>query len=309
MFEIPTTLILGAGTSSPYGYPVGDQLKTTIIDSLKNMLDKNSGWVVDLNINRNTVQEFITNFDRSKRPSIDSFLKNQNPDVIKIGKLAIVDLILNKESIDNLYNPNNDDWYRYFVEVLYECDDVDDFYKNIKIISYNYDRSLEHYLIEPLYHTFPNEFESIEDCYGLVKKIPILHMYGRLDPLPWEAENGRGYGQKCLSTDLLKISSNIMLVNESVDKGIINKANKLLRNSYRSYFLGMDLYRNRANIDILDLTPIREQELVITTYGLAQGFYNKIRKYFVDFKENEHNLMMGNRNQKTLTVIQEKMPF
>lgn len=35
MFKIPTTLILGAEASNPYGYPVGYNLKEDTIDSLE----------------------------------------------------------------------------------------------------------------------------------------------------------------------------------------------------------------------------------------------------------------------------------
>ena len=48
MIETPTVLILGAGASKPYGYPIGSELKSRIISSLKGMVEADNGWVHDL---------------------------------------------------------------------------------------------------------------------------------------------------------------------------------------------------------------------------------------------------------------------
>lgn len=48
MFKIPTTLILGAEASNPYGYTGEYKLKKIQLIRLKNMFANNSGWIRDL---------------------------------------------------------------------------------------------------------------------------------------------------------------------------------------------------------------------------------------------------------------------
>lgn len=309
MIETPTTLILGAGASQPYGYPVGNTLKDKIISSLEEMVAEDNGWVNELGIDKDIVRGFISNFDKSKRPSIDSFLKRQKPEFTEIGKLAIVDIISKSESVEKLYHPpgnrwqDKDDWYRYLVQNLYECEEVDQVYENIRIITYNYDRSLEKFLFEPLMATFPLQIENTEECAEIINKIPITHMYGRLDPLPWEnEEKGKEYGASLSSTELLDISRNIHLIDEAKDLGTIRDANEHIKNSERIYFLGLDIYRNIGNINLLNTALFKDKQILVTAYGLEQGERAKIQTFFrgiqnglgrIETFKSEHSIRHG----------------
>ena len=150
MIEIPTVLILGAGASKPYDYPLGIELKDEIIKKLDHMNHFNSGWINELNCDVDLVEEFIRNFDGSTRTSIDSFLNYHKDDYEQIGKIALVDIISSCENGPiNLTNeeilrpkPKADDWYSYLAEFLYNCDFEDINNNKLSIISYNYDRSL-----------------------------------------------------------------------------------------------------------------------------------------------------------------------
>jgi len=73
-------------------------------------------------------------------------------------------------------------------------------------------------------------YYSIEEEEGVVNIIknnfPILHMYGRLDPLPWESREGRIYGEACSSELLNNVSKNIKLVHDVKKDKTINEAIK-----------------------------------------------------------------------------------
>lgn len=331
MIETPTVLILGAGASKPYGYPLGSELKDKIIHSLNAMVENETGWVDELDINPFLVKQFTNKFNDSKRPSIDSFLAKQKEEFVEIGKIAIVDAISKCEKTE-IYNPKSlksyttmdetDDWYSYFVEILYECD-IDDINKicdNISIISFNYDRSLEYFLQKPLQGTF-KELEHIEDCAGIIQEIPIVHIFGRLDPLPWEVpwadqyEKGRYYGEKCTSDDLLKMSENIRLIHETKDSGVIDKADYLIDKAHRVYFLGLDLYRNRINIELFDSIPFMNldssinREIITTGYGLEEGEKNHIRNYFRELQGEVINPTYTVSDYKSLKTIRTHNPF
>jgi len=85
MINVPTVLVLGAGSSKPYGYPIGSRLKNDIIAELQLSLDTDSGWINELDIDKELVKEFIKKFDRSPKSSIDSFLAQQKK-YTEIGK-------------------------------------------------------------------------------------------------------------------------------------------------------------------------------------------------------------------------------
>jgi hypothetical protein len=307
MIETPTVLILGAGASQPYGYPVGSDLKKIIINSLTNMADNNSGWVNELGFSIDLVKEFISKFNMSRRPSIDSFLAKQKEEFAEIGKIAIVDAIINSEDCQKLETPGEDDWYGYLVENLYEYDNIDEISENIKIISFNYDRSLETFLIRPLKGTY-KELESVNDCAAIVKKIPIVHIYGRVDSLPWEdSGNGRAYGENCTSINLQKISKKINLVHEAKDLGTIGKANELINQSEKIYCLGLDLYRNRANIKLLNSLLFKDKELFTTVYGLQEGEIQQTKQFF--FENFTKGYITGSTGFKSLQSIRYYRPF
>ena len=61
-------------------------------------------------------------------------------------------------------------------------------------MTFNYDRLLEHSLMESLKSTYG---ENEGKCAELIKEnFNIIHVHGKLDELPWEGEDGRAYGVK-----------------------------------------------------------------------------------------------------------------
>lgn len=310
MIETPTTLILGAGASAPYGYPVGNELKRRIINSTeigRNIIEIYSNYT------KKELSKFANELRGSRQPSIDSFLSN-NEEYSDIGKLAIVDVIAQCEYEDLITNPTSlpksqnmdqtDDWYGYLIENLYGGD-IDKIHENINIISYNYDRSLEALLFDPLKHSY-SKLETDEDCSKILKKIPIVHMYGRLDSLPWEEKNSRPYGEKCSQTRLFELSQNINLIYEAEQKGTVDEANKLIEKSKRIYFLGMDLYRNRKNLDLLDLSLMKNKHILATTHGLKDGEINRIESFLNQICKRS---AVDYDGLKSLDAIRHNMPF
>ncbi len=306
MIEIPTLLILGAGASAPYGFPLGKDIKDDIINDLERMAREDTGWVVDLNISKELIYAFISRFSSSKSPSIDSFLAYQE-DFREIGKLAIASIISKYESLDHLYEPDDDDWYEYLIEHLnYKNTPLKKIGRNISIITFNYDRSLEALLGLTLMSSRMQDNDS--EIIKQLKKIQIIHINGRLDPLPWENPSGRPYGIACPSRELSTISENIKFIHETKDSKLIDGANKLITDSERIYFLGLDL-RNKENLEIFDLSLLKGKEVLTTAYKLKYGERRQI-KSFLNHKTNyKINLVISNGEMKSKESIQENKPF
>lgn len=185
-----TIFILGAGASNDFGFSTGNSLVQIIYNLF---LDKtsfihpgsNQKSYVDNGINPNYAAllefgfefEFITRFKdelyKSQLNSIDSFLENR-PEYIDIGKLAIALGIIPFENETALFQTDNN-WMRYVWNRLGETL-TGQSQKKIGFITFNYDRSLEHYL----YIRLKNSLNLNDaDCQVYFNNsIPIVHIYG-----------------------------------------------------------------------------------------------------------------------------------
>ena len=199
MITESTVLILGAGASKPYGFPTARELREEIIFNtiplLKKYADENrKNQDFDDHPFIKNVKEFIEVFKNSSTSSIDLFL-SRNKEFYKIGKDIITLLLANyeleskfREEIEN----KNNDWYFNFFETLTKdiilSDDISKFANNnVSIITFNYDRSLEHFLYESLIYSFRGKANEIQE---LMKAFKVIHVYGKLAPLPWESSEG-----------------------------------------------------------------------------------------------------------------------
>jgi len=147
MIEKPTVLILGAGASVPYGFPSGRGLKQIILKSLGTSGIMNLRQIMkDLGFEPSIVESFRNDLFYSGWSSVDAFLEYR-PKFIEIGKLAIALLLFPFELEDKIFKEKDSEnsWYHHLFEKLKT--NFDSFDKNkISIITFNYDRSVEHFL-------------------------------------------------------------------------------------------------------------------------------------------------------------------
>jgi hypothetical protein len=229
MIKSPTVLILGAGASIPYEYPSGEKLITNIYNGTdpNNQNHELYSTLVELGYSNEFINEFRESLDNSTWYSIDSFLEYM-PKFRKIGKIAIASVIIAKErSSQEAFKNSNDNWYRHLFNSL-KCP-FDNFDQNeLSIITFNYDRSLEQYLFKGL----KDSYEGLDDnnCASKIEHIPIIHVHGKLDDLPWEYwrnGNKRAYGELQLAEDLRKASEGIIIIHESTEN------DKLFKEAYK----------------------------------------------------------------------------
>lgn len=315
MTETLTTLILGAGASAPYGYPVGTVLRDKIVSSLRQMAKNNDGWVNELGYSKELVSDFAHRLDISDAPSIDSFLeKHKNTEgYSEIGKIAIVDIISQAENNFTEVEEKNKDktifekdyWYKYLIEKLSKLE-VDNFFDNLRVISYNYDRSLENYLFNPLLG-----YLDAKEAAKIINKLEIIHMYGRLDPLQWEGNgwNNRYYGKALDSHELFKLSKTINLIHETKQSNKINIANDYINASRKIYFLGLDLHNNLPNIELLDTENLENKDILVTAFGLEEGEINTIKSFFNGIQHPRPADQCTVTNTKSLQAIKTYLPF
>src|SRR5258706_15648804 len=174
MIEDESLLILGAGSACAYGFPLGSALTREIWES-GGVADDEMAVLEGLGFQIGEVKHFRRVLRESQVPSIDRFLE-LNPKYEELGKTLIAMHLIRRERPDYLTVAAEDHWYRYLWNRI--SDSWESFEQNkLKIITFNYDRSLETYLATALSRTFDKPMSL---ALSKLKHLEILHIYGDL---------------------------------------------------------------------------------------------------------------------------------
>jgi hypothetical protein len=325
MIKEKTLFILGAGSSKPYGFPTARELKT---DICKNSADRFSEATSDmtgdwpLRMRHDVMQElerFVANFSNSPIDSIDLYL-SLNPQYNKIGKEAIMLSILAYEKDakfwENLPEDRRKyDWYNYLFnkmrsEIISDKD-VDKFKENsAKLITFNYDRSLEYFLIHSLFNSFTKvDKKKLLDTF---QSIPIIHVNGKIDNLreqyvghlsEWEI---LGWGEDCPYPSLEGYLTNIEIIyKQKVDHDMIGRVEEMIKSSERIFFLGFSYAME--NMEILKCPSILEasQATYLCRYDISDKEIHEIKANY--FKGNFTRITLGNKDDDCLRFLKEHL--
>ena len=284
--------IIGAGGSFPYGFPLGIDLYDNICGHfpyyVQNYLEENQGTVRGINTHlMNIAHEFSKQLRSTNNVSIDKYL-NINTSFYDEGILAIISEIFNCEkqsllppNVDNKYKKN--DWYSYLyqkmIQGLNTIDDILSINKNkISFITFNYDRSLEHYLFNTLYGLVKNAGVQKKQFAEIFCKIPFIHVFGNIGNLPWQkgeysnnlyySKEWVEYGSEIKDVDPISVAQHIkdkiqIMYEKRQDNLEINNAKELILNADRILFLGFGY--DEQNLEILDLPELLKNKQVFGT--------------------------------------------
>ncbi|MCK4296242.1 MAG: hypothetical protein KAX28_06250 [Candidatus Marinimicrobia bacterium] len=279
--------IIGAGASYPYKFPLGIELYENIRENYYRHIDAyfKMSNTVDINNEIYSSRKFCEELRNTSGISIDKYL-NINKKFNNHGIQSIIIEILLSERNSIIPHKNkikSGDWYTYLfqkmVEGLNDSSEIMHINKNrISFITFNYDRSLEHYLFENIYGLIKNTGKSRKDLYDIFKDIPIIHVYGKIGYLPWEkgfydikegfkrAHSVLSYGynnipEVYVSTQLKNMIE--LMYDERKEKPEIEAAKKLILSADRILFLGFGY--DGINLKILDLPDLLINKQVFGT--------------------------------------------
>lgn len=220
MLSVRTTLVLGAGTSMPYGFPSGEQLRTKL-QSPENLGPLQKKFSFDFE----DIEAFCAEFRHSQLESIDAFLARRGEQTLpnsrvtfgEIGKAAIALVLIQCEQKEQLFDSKSDDhWYQYLWRfVANSLEEMSS--KDLTIITFNYDRSLEYYLLKTMQAVTG---ESEAEAVSRLKNIEIIHVYGQLGALPGlerEGELAREFSPSIEGTRISVAANGIKVIAESRD--------------------------------------------------------------------------------------------
>ena len=268
MITTPTVLVLGAGASCPYGFPTAKQLRNDICEAFSSRDTPASRLLGDNAAPAKKFLEFREAFWKSGTPSVDAFLEGR-PEFLNVGKLAIAYCLIPYENEQNLYDPPepDGDWYSHLSKILNSS--FDEFENNkLSIITFNYDRSLDHYLFTSLLNWHGR---SVDDCIEQFAKLPIIHVYGQLGKIPYPQRNCRQYlplgeDEKKVPSMVVAASQGITLLHEKESE--LREVHNLLTAAERVCFLGFSYNPlNLARLQLEGDTVIKRE-----VFGTARHF-------------------------------------
>jgi hypothetical protein len=192
---------------------------------------------------------FGTSLAMSGQESVDVFLEHrakENPRLLELGKLAIAYCLVPYEQAWTLFRKRENDWYEYLFKGLNAL--FEEFSKNrLSIVTFNYDRSLEHYLLTAIKNSYGKSDEESENAFANIK---IVHAYGQLGPAPYPDKKRLPYMPH--NSDMVHVkraAEGIKLYTEA--QPALETAHKILREAEAICFLGfgfLDLNVSRLAI-------------------------------------------------------------
>jgi hypothetical protein len=303
MFQSRTVFVVGAGASAEFGLPLGSQLKKAIADSLN--IRYADGYSITSGSHRidgayRTLASNIGERDinpwihagwqvRSAMPqatSIDNYLDaHRGNEKIEIaGKLAIAESILAAERNSALFYPphlppamdfgkSSHTWISRLHEILVESAPkhrIEEIFRNISIITFNYDRCIEHYLAHALANYYGLDLARAQEIVDLVD---IIHPYGMAGRLPWQKFDGVKvpFGHEASSTELITIAEQIKTFTERLDdEASVDILHQVISNSETIVFLGFAYHK--PNMKLLTLPKSGATKRVFgTAFGISSS--------------------------------------
>lgn len=279
MLDQRTLFVVGAGAGQEINMPVGSDL-TNAIAAKTNIKYEDFGVKLrsgdpavahalrriakkrDINFNtwRAEVASIAEGIHYTK--SIDAYLStHKDNEAVKVGaKLAIVQSILEAERECHIYWDHDHwksadgvrlSWFPAFFHILQDGvdakGDLSRLFKKLSVISFNYDRCLEHYLFHAMQHLF-RVHEG--DAAKVIGSLKIFHPYGQVGLLPWDVKSGRkvGFGVKDYG-DIEGLAEEIRTFNEQIEEGdrLVEIRNQVAE-AERIVFLGFHFHKQNMEL-------------------------------------------------------------
>jgi len=266
MITRKTVLVLGAGASAPYGFPVGKQLArdiTQLAIQLREAIQRDAGVVpfadvAMLMLGNGTldiadVRDFPEAFRDSGCSTVDEFVEAKgNHRFLRFVKVATIHLLTQHERVQDLF-PDDDavrrlhgeevDWYRYLFGFLRTPNPTDFAHNQLKVITFNFDRSFEYRLFLMVRASYGL---SAEDAGRLVAAIPVFHVHGALGGPRWLGESrpdSRDYSPDPSSEQQVELMDRIRLVHEELPDSELEPAWRWLEEAQTIAFIGFGYHR------------------------------------------------------------------
>lgn len=333
MFKSPTVLLLGAGASAPYGFPLGVTLKREIESNLLALTKAqpstfgrqlqistflNSGYfalrewclreeppLFDHEFFYRDITNLLSEL-RDGPASIDEFARI-NPrwrDKIKvfvaIEILARIFKPSNQQSYvrdDNSLITSSTGWYAPLVhELRRSANNATDLAENnLQIITFNYDRSLEYYFERQLAR------EQIFQGFDMRHAPHVLHMHGEIE-LMMGSFPGQQLDWRDFWPTLFDAARKFVMLDEDRKEhgGRSIEAKNCLAQADQIFVLGYDLHDQ--NNSLINLHEVAKRCILLNWDGSP-----RVNQRAIDLGIDEQNIWSGSsdRKREIFTAIED----
>jgi hypothetical protein len=248
-----TVLLLGAGCSYPYGFPLGSALTDEIIGLAGSPEDVRRRLT---GVPEASLEQFGASFARSGLDSVDAFLARQL-DWSDVGKKVISTLILIDEArwkdsyAFGCVRKDAGDPYRYIWNRIAKQPLEGFSFKNLKVVSFNYDRSFECMLLARFQGTY--DVDEVQ-AHEMLKTLEVVHVYGSLGSLDPQSSDFLPFGSPADPQTVGRASRSLRVIPEARDSDAeVLRARQILSGARRIAILGF-------GFDELNLERLQAQE-------------------------------------------------
>ena len=212
--------------------------------------------------------------------SIDDYIDNAgDPLIAKVAKMAIVHQILKAERESPLFesveegrvrnassDPTLTTWYHHFWRQLSRDTkraNLDEIFDGVRIINFNYDRSLEQFLTSAVRNYYGT---SWNEAAAVVSKCPMVRPYGSLGPIRGLENCIADFGDEVYPQQLLQMSNGIRTYTEQIeDKDALHRISEYSGDSRQMVFLGFGFHDQ--NLKLLRAGTSGELTILGTAFG------------------------------------------
>jgi len=262
-------LVLGAGASMPYRFPDGKRLRTSILKNLAGEVNQPFGQLKDCGFAKDLLIACREDLYDAAFETIDDFL-DARPSYRELGGYLIAQALMVHEN-ERVFRDKRD-WYPFLFDALGFRNEAPT--PIIGIVTFNYDRSVEHYLWKTL--NASHEGERKERIEERLKRLPIIHLHGILG-----AYEERPYGPAKTPDDLCAAAHSVRITSDDGLAGSEEyaQARDLLSSADRVAFLGIGYHR--ASLERLDLlAPNAKRHLLGTAFKMEDSDRLRVQTMF-----------------------------
>jgi hypothetical protein len=289
MIRTPVVFVLGAGASAPYGFPSGYDLGEDVRKQVREggSLCHRLKEVVEPAL----VDAFPGEYRRGGFRSLDTFVAYRK-EFRDLVTAAMIHALAPLEREDELLDPTrqkanvDQDWYAYMLDKILPRTAEDFATNQLKIITFNFDRSFErrlHLAIRSRYRLEEAEASKV------ASHLPVLHIHGDLGAPAWDHTLGGqddGTTPRAYQPDSWPSNPDIVqayarrlkLIDDDIPESHLNTARSWLRNASAICFLGFGYAA--LNLARLDVGSLQNPTIEGTALGLEDGELDRAKRCF-----------------------------
>ena len=285
-FRNKTVLVLGAGASNPYGFPLGVELKNFLMGNHNNAVFQ---AVQKIEHSGEKIEEFRDGLRYGTHPTIDVFLEKKRS-LREIGSYFIAGAISGHEQHQNLFPQK--EWYAYFFQIL-DFENLSRDMPDIAIVTLNYDRSLEHFLTKNIDYNCRDEL--LAKSHQRRQQLKIIHAHGSLGEFPKIP-----YGAASRDFDSLRqAAESIRIVSDRLDDSPdFRTARETLAGAKEIIFLGFG-YNERTLAALLADVDVGKTQF----FGTAVRLSDESKRTVSDFFQNK--IILGGIGQDCTAFLRD----